>query len=301
MPLNPNHLMTFAVVARCHSVTRAAELLALGQPAVSGQLKQLQDAVGEPLYERRANHIVPTPAGEGLLEYAERLERTLRDAEEYARRLQSVNAGTLRIGSTTTISSYYLPRHVAQLQTLHPGVHVYMTTGNTQEIVQGLAGLDLAFVEGPVPAGELPPKYRLLPWRDDEIVLIVRQDHEIARKYPDGVPLEVFARYQVIWREAGSGARQVVEKALNRAGIEAPVNIEITGVAGVKESVRAGMGIGFASFRAMRYENQALVARRIDPPHGLVWRLNIITPEERMQSRTAQAFLALCGESLEEN
>lgn len=296
MQINPTHLVTFALVARCQSVTRAAEILALGQPAVSGQLKQLQDAVGEALYERRAHQLALTPAGAGLLDYAESLERTLREAEEYARRLQSVNAGTLRIGSTTTISSYYLPRYIVQLQTRYPGVHVYMTTGNTQEIASGLAGLDLAFVEGPVPAEELPPKYQLLPWRDDEIVLIVHQDHEIAQKYPDGVPLEVFTRYQVIWREAGSGAREVVEQALERAGVIAPVNIEVTGVAGVKESVRAGLGIGFASSRALRYENEGLVARRINPPQGLIWNLNIIAPEQRMQSRTAQAFLALCRE-----
>lgn len=291
--MNPIHLLNFAVFARFRSITKAAALLNLGQPAISGQLKQLQDAVGEPLYERIGHQITLTQAGEGLLEFAERMEREFRGANEYIRSLRRMNAGTLRIGSTMTIASYYLPRHVVKLQTLYPGVHVYMHTGNTEEVAHKLTDLDLAFIEGPVALEELPAKFRMQPWKEDEIVLIVHQSHAIAQKYPQAVPLEVFAECQVIWREPGSGARQVVERALARAGIDAPVHIEVMGVAGVKESVRAGLGIGFASIQAMRHEDAGLVSRRINPPEGLRWQLNIIAPEEKMRSRVCQAFLDL--------
>lgn len=294
--MNPHQLLTFAVFARLKSVTRTAERLNLGQPAISGQLRQLQDAVGETLYERQGHRIVLTPVGEGLREHAERLERDLRDAKDYVRRLREVSAGVLRLGSTMTIASYYLPRYMVRLQTLYPGLQVFMTTGNTEEIVSRLPELDLGFVEGPVDREALLPCRCLLPWRVDEIVLIAREDHAIAREYADGVPLDVFARYQVIWREPGSGAREAVEHALAETGVNAPVHIEVTGVAGVKESVRAGLGIGFASSRALRNENAGLVARRINPPHGLFWQLNILAPEERLQSRAVRAFLALCAE-----
>jgi DNA-binding transcriptional LysR family regulator len=299
--MNPTHLLNFVVFARLRSITKAAAQLNLGQPALSGQLKQLQDAVGEPLYERVGHQIRLTQAGEGLLEYAERMDRDFRGATEYVRSLQRINTGILRIGSTMTIASYFLPRHMVRLQTLYPGVHVYMQAGNTEEIVHKLADLDLAFIEGPVELEALPAKFRMLPWKEDEIVLIVHQSHEIARKYPQAVPLDVFAGYQVIWREPGSGAREVVARALARAGIHAPVNIEVMGVAGVKESVRAGLGIGFASIQAMHYENAGLVSRRIDPPQGLRWRLNIIAPEEKMRSRVCQVFLDLVTATDEEN
>jgi DNA-binding transcriptional LysR family regulator len=291
--MNLNQLLTFAVVAKLQSITRAAEQLNLGQPAVSGQLKQLQEAVGEPLYERVGHQIVLTPAGRGLLEYAERMERDYGEAMDYIRRLRQVNVGTLRIGSTMTIASYYLPHHVVRLQTAYPGVQVFMSTGDTREIVQKLSELDLAFIEGPVDQEQLPAQFRMQPWKEDEIVLIVPREHEIAAKFPEAVPLEVFTRYQVIWREPGSGARQVVEKALNEAGIQAPVNIEVMGVAGVKESVRAGLGIGFASIQAMRNEDSGLISRRIHPPEGLRWQLNIIAPEEKMRSRACRALLNL--------
>jgi DNA-binding transcriptional LysR family regulator len=294
--MNPNQLLTFAVFARLKSVTRTAERLNLGQPAISGQLRQLQETVGEALYERQGHRIVLTPAGEGLREYAERLEHDLRDATDYVRRLREVSTGMLRLGSTMTIASYYLPRYMVRLQTQYPGLQVFMTTGNTEEIVDRLHELDLGFVEGPVDKEALLPCRCLLPWRKDEIVLIAREDHAIAREYVNGVPLDVFAHHQVIWREPGSGARQVVERALTEAGVHAPVHIEVTGVAGVKESVRAGLGIGFASSRALLNENAGLVARRINPPHGLFWQLNILAPEERLQSRAVRAFLALCAE-----
>jgi DNA-binding transcriptional LysR family regulator len=291
--MNLNGLLTFAMVARLRSITRAAEQLNLGQPAVSGQLKQLQEAVGEPLYERSGHQITLTPAGLGLLDYAERLERDYGEALEFIRRLKQVSVGTLRIGSTMTIASYYLPRHLVRLQTAYPGLHVTMATGNTEEIVRRLSGLDLGFIEGPVAAELLPAQFRLLPWKQDEIVLIVPKDHEITAKFPESVPLDVLTRYQVIWREPGSGARQVVERALAASGIAAPVNIEVMGVAGVKESVRAGLGIGFGSSQAMRNEEGGLVPRRIGPAEGLRWQLNIIAPEEKMRSRACRAFLDL--------
>jgi len=81
---------------------------------------------------------------------------------------------------------------------------------------------------------------------------------------------------------------------LLEAGIIAPVHIEVTGVSGVKESVRAGLGIGFSSSQALRNEREGLVARRINPPHGLIWHLNIIAPKAVIQSRVAKAFIGLC-------
>jgi DNA-binding transcriptional LysR family regulator len=292
--LNPNHLLTFAVVARFKSITLAAQHLHLGQPAVSGQLKLLQGAVGEALYERKGHHIELTPAGKGLLEYAQKMDTDYNQAIDYVRCLQQINTGFLRLGSTTTIASFYLPRHVVQLQTLYPGVQVFMKTWDSAEIIRNLGDLDLGFIEGPVDEKELPGNYVVIPWQDDEIVLVLPEDHCLAQAYPESVPLDVFTEYPVIWRETGSGARDVIEQALAAAGIVAPVSIEVTGVSGIKESVRAGLGIGFSSFQALRNEAKGLVARRINPPDGLIWHLNIIAPKQVLQSRVAKVFLELC-------
>ncbi len=292
--MNPNHLLTFAVLARLKSITKTAEFLHLGQPAVSGQLKLLQEFVGEPLYIRKGHQLELTPAGEGLLECANRVDKDIKQAIEYVRNLKQVNAGQLRIVSTMTIASYYMPQLVVQLQTEHPGVQVFMETGDTAEIIDKIADFDIGFVEGPVDKKLLPANYEVLPWLKDEIVLVLSDQHELAKKYPDTVPLSVFTEHQVIWRESGSGARKAVEKALLEAAIVAPVNIEVTGVSGVKEAVRAGLGIGFSSSQALRNERQGLVARHIQSANGLTWHLNIIAPSSIIQSRVAKAFLDLC-------
>lgn len=292
--MNPQHLLTFSVVARLKSITLTAQHLHIGQPAVSGQLKLLQTFVGEPLYERKGHQIELTPAGEGLLKFADKMDSCYNQALEYVRNLQKISTGLLRIGATMTIASYYLPKYVVELQTNYAGVQVFMKTLDTAGTLDNLYNLDLGFIEGSLQGVELSSNYQIIPWQKDEIVLVIPENHILTTQYTDFVPLEVFSQHQVIWREQSSGGRQVVEAALLEAGINAPVNIEVTGVSAVKESVRAGLGIGFSSSLALKNEAAGLVSLRIGSHQGLTWQLNIIAPKPALQSRVTQAFLALC-------
>ena len=292
--MNPQHLLTFSVVARLKSITLAAKQLNIGQPAVSGQLKLLQTFVGEPLYERKGHQIELTGAGTGLLEYADKMDSCYSQALEYVHSLQKISTGVLRIGATMTIASYYLPKFLVELQTRHKGVQVFMKTLDTAETLRNLYSLDLGFIEGSLADFELSSNYQVIAWQKDEIVLILPENHTLATEYTDYVPVQVFNQYQVIWREPGSGARQIVEQALLEAGIKANIKIEVTGVSAVKESVRAGLGIGFSSAMALKNESKGLVSRRIGTQQGLTWQLNIIAPKPALQSRATQAFLDLC-------
>jgi len=292
--LNPQHLLTFAVVARLKSITLTAKHLNLGQPAVSGQLKLLQTFVGEPLYERKGHRIELTAAGQGLLKYADKIADCYTQSLEYVRSLQQISTGVLRIGASMTIASYYLPKFLVELQTNYAGVQVYMKTLDTAETLDNLYHLDLGFIEGTLQGVDLPSNYEIISWQQDEVVLVVPENHVLALEYADFVPLEVLTQHQVIWREQGSGGRQVVESALLGAGIHAPVNIEVTGVSAVKESVRAGLGIGFSSSLALKNESVGLVSRRVGSGDGLTWQLNIIAPKPALRSRVTQAFLELC-------
>ena len=292
--MNPQHLLTFAVVARLKSITLTAKQLNIGQPAVSGQLKLLQAFVGEPLYERKGHQIELTAAGIGLLEYAGEIESSYTQALDYVHSLQKISTGVLRIGATMTIASFYLPKFLVELQTRHKGVQVFMKTLDTAETLRHLYSLDLGFIEGALVDVELSNNYQVIAWQKDEIVLILPESHPLATEYADYVPLQVFTQYQVIWREPGSGARQIIEQALLDAGIKIDVQIEVTGVSAVKESVRAGLGIGFSSVMALKHENKGLITRRIGVQEGLTWQLNIIAPKPVLQSRATQAFLDLC-------
>ncbi|NYH20332.1 DNA-binding transcriptional LysR family regulator [Paraburkholderia bryophila] len=178
--MTPDQLITFAAVAEHRNISRAAVALHLSQPAVSGQLRQLQDEFGEPLYQRDGRGVRLTPAGEQLASYASRLRDTWRQAHAYRDALRGLEQGTLRIGASTTPASYLLPYLIAEFHRRFPEVTLHAADGNTTEIVGALGSVDIAMIEGPVGA-DLPPDTAVHAWREDEIVAIMPSSHPLAR------------------------------------------------------------------------------------------------------------------------
>lgn len=289
--MTPDQLITFATVAEHSNISRAAVALHLSQPAVSGQLRQLQDEFGEPLYQREGRGIRLTAAGEQLAVYATRIRETVGQARAYRNALRGLERGTLRIGASTTPASYLLPYLIAAFHRQHPEVTVHTIDGNTTEIVAALGSLDIAMIEGPVGA-DLPPGTEVTAWREDEIVAIAPGGHPLAA-VSGGVTLEAVCAHSLVLREGGSGVRQLVERACARAGAQMRVALEIAGVEGVKEAVRAGMGIGFVSAMSMRHEDGALQRLRI-APEPLTRRFSILMPHGAAASQAATRFYALC-------
>jgi DNA-binding transcriptional LysR family regulator len=291
--MTPDQLITFAAVAEHRNISRAAVALHLSQPAVSGQLRQLQDEFGEPLYQRDGRGVRLTPAGEQLASYATRLRDTWRQAHAYRDALRGLEQGTLRIGASTTPASYLLPYLIADFHRRYPDVTVHTADGNTSEIVGALGSVDIAMIEGPVGA-DLPPDTAVHAWRQDEIVAIMPRSHPLAQAgEARRVALADVGSYPLVLREAGSGVRQIVERAFARAGVPMRVALEIAGVEGVKEAVRAGMGIGFVSAMSMRHENGALGLFSLSP-EPLTRRLSILVPHASAPARVVEQFLALC-------
>ncbi|WP_395070595.1 LysR family transcriptional regulator [Paraburkholderia silvatlantica] len=299
--MTPEQLITFAAVAEHLNISRAALALHLSQPAVSGQLRLLQEEIGESLYQRDGRGVRLTPTGEQLAGYAARLRDTWRDALAYRDALRGLERGTLRIGATTTPASYRLPYLVAQFHSRYPQVKLETSSGNTTDVVGMLGAVDIALIEGPV-GEQLPPDTAVHPWHEDEIVAIVPRSHALASPLDaqgeavapmPAITVEALAQWPLVLREDGSGVRQVVERAFASAGVPMRVALEIAGVEGVKEAVRAGMGIGFVSAMSMHHENGAL--RQISfGPEPLARRFSILVPHAGAASRVAQRFLELC-------
>jgi DNA-binding transcriptional LysR family regulator len=294
--MTPDQLITFAAVAEHRNISRAAVALHLSQPAVSGQLRQLQDEFGEPLYQRDGRGVRLTPAGEQLASYAARLRDTWRQAYAYRDALRGLESGTLRVGASTTPASYLLPYLIAEFQRRYPQVSLHTADGNTADIVGALASLDIAMVEGPV-GTDLPPDTAVHPWREDEIVAIMPRSHPLAQSGAGAagggrVELAALGAHPLVLREAGSGVRQMVERAFVRAGVPMRIALEIAGVEGVKEAVRAGMGIGFVSAMSMRHEGGALCLFSFSP-EPLTRHFSILVPHASAPSRVVERFLAL--------
>jgi len=290
--MTPEQLISFAAVAEHRNISRAALALHLSQPAVSGQLRLLQDEFGEALYQRDGRGVRLTPAGEQLAAYAGRLRDSWRDACAFRDALRGLERGTLRIGASTTPASYLLPYLMAAFRRAYPDVKLETMSGNTADIVGTLDTLDIGLIEGPVGA-QLPPGTSVHPWHEDEIVAIAPYAHPIALQTGERIALAALGDYPLVLREDGSGVRQVVERALTEAGVPMRIGIEIAGVEGVKEAVRAGMGVGFVSAMSMRHEDSALTTIRLGPA-PLSRRFSILVPHAGAASRAAQRFLDLC-------
>jgi len=290
--MTPDQLLTFACVADVGNISRAAAQLHLSQPAVSGQLRMLQDWFGEPLYRRQGHGVALTAAGERLAEQARQLRQIYQRAQALRDAWGGLESGSLRLGASTTPASYLLPGMVAWFHRQFPAVALHLSDGNTRQIVERLPTLDLAFIEGDVPAG-LAPDTAVHPWREDEVVAIVRADHELARR--DKATLRQIAAHPLVMREPGSGVRRLVEQAFEAVGLKPGTALELAGVEGVKQAVRAGLGVGFVSAMSMRHEDGTLAAVRITP-RPLTRTLSILVPHADTAARAAQRFLESCLE-----
>ena len=291
--MTPEQLLTFACVADTCNISHAAERMHLSQPAVSGQLRLLQESFGEPLYRRSGRGIALTALGESLARSARQVQQGHAQAMALRDAARGLDLGLLRLGASTTPASYLLPTLVAGFRQHHPGVEVRIADGNTQDIVELLPELDMAFIEGEVPGG-LPNGLAVHAWREDEVVAIVGAGHPLAGRGQVG--WQALAQHEWVMREGGSGVRRLVEQACQAAAVAPTVSVYLAGVEGVKQAVRAGLGVGFVSALSMRHDDGLLQVLRI-APEPLTRTLSILLPNADMPSRVARDFLdrALAG------
>lgn len=290
IPMTPDQLITFSVVAEHGNISQAARALHLSQPAVSGQLQALQSSFGEALYRRQGRGIALTPAGQRLLGPANRLRVAMQEAFDERLANQRLATGCLRIGASTTPASYLLPEAVAQFKRAHPGIDVQMVAGNTGEIMARLPELDIAVVEG-----ELSPKAlsqsQVIPWQTDEVVAVLPPDHPLAKR--TSIELTELATHSLVMREDGSGVRNLVIKAFADQGLMVSGYLELAGVEGIKQAVRAGLGVGFVSKLSLGHEDGTLTGMRIGA--GLTRSIRIVLPGLSKAAKAAHAFMRVMG------
>lgn len=258
MALNLHLVRIFAAVAEEQSFTRAALRLMISQPAVSKAVQELERQIGSALLERETGGVRLTEAGATLYRHARTIFATERVAEEELAALQGLRRGTLHIGASTTIAIYLLPRLLGAFQRRYPGIEIHLTSANTHEIARLLLDyrLDLALVEGPVEDRQID----VVPWRDDELVVIAAPDHPLAQQA--SIDLQALAAAPFITREPGSGTGAVAAQALQAHGLEPRIVLELGSTEAIKQAVAAGLGIAIVS-RATLDDQLALGRVRI--------------------------------------
>ncbi|HVJ08345.1 MAG TPA: LysR family transcriptional regulator [Acidisarcina sp.] len=259
-------ITVFRAVARHLNFSRAAEELLLTQPAVTQQIKALEDEFGVPLFDRSGGRITLTPAGERLQPYAEHLKTISNEAYEAVTSAAGNHAGKLALGASQTIGQYVLPNLVAAFLREHPRVAISAVSGNTDEMLDALVArrIQLAMIEGPA----LRKDIHIEPFMEDQIVLVVPASHEWAEHT---IQIDALKGAPLLMREFGSGSRRVIEAALAKAGLrkkELRTIMELDSTEGLLSAVEAGLGVTFVSRWAVR--NQlALGTLRLARVHGI--------------------------------
>jgi len=251
--LNLHHLRLFTAVVDQGGFTKAASTLNLSQPAISKSLKELEDGLQLSLIDRSARSIKLTEAGRLLYERGRELFGVERVAERELRELRGLKRGVLRVGASTTIATYFLPPVLGRFHLRHPRVRIQASSANTRTILRRLleSKIDLALVEGPVSH----PRVDVLPWREDELVVIAPSDHRLLGR--DGLSAADLVDEQFLVREPGSGTREVTEAALARSGVQLHNTMRVGGTEVMKQAVAAGLGLAIVS-RAAAADQLAL-------------------------------------------
>jgi len=206
-------LKVFRIVAEQLNFRKAAEHLFLTQPAVTLQVKALEEDLGIRLFDRAANRISLTPQGSLLLEYAKKIAALVSQAEQALGGGDGKVSGELSLGVSTTIAQYFFPRLLRAFLDENPRVKFSLHSGNTGEIVQLLleSKLAIGLIEGPARDHGI----RTEPFMQDELVLITPPAFESVR-----LSRGQFVASRLLMREHGSGSRHVVETALENAGFK---------------------------------------------------------------------------------
>jgi DNA-binding transcriptional LysR family regulator len=291
MSFSDTRLRVFYSVARHLSFTRAAEELYLTQPAITFQIRQLEEHFNTRLFDRHHNRITLTDAGEAVFHYAERILDLYREAEKAVSEMTGVTRGIIRLGASTTIGEYLLPPILSGYHERFPSVQVRLTIQNTRLVVRRLedATIDIGMVEGPVKNKNIT----ILPCTEDELVVIMAPTHVLA-PLPE-IPLTRLKEFPFVSREEGSGTRSVINEFMAKAGMAYDALdhvLELGSTEAVKGAVEGGVGLSIVSSASLRKELELgrLAARRLK---GITMKrqINFVFQKQKFRSRAVEEFL----------
>lgn len=272
------------------SFTRAAEALYMTQPAVTFQVKQLEEQLNVRLFDRGSSRISLTPAGELAFDYAERILDLSAELETRLAEMTGQMRGLLLLGACSTAAESALSPLLAEFNALHPQVQLRLSVANSESIENRVAehALDVGLIEGAPRSASLQAEV----CGQDEMVVVCTPDYPLAtcREVAPAALLE----FEFISREPGSGAREVAENALRAAGVD-PTSLKTLMELGSPQALKGvvATGIGFAMLARSSVERElrqgSLVAVPFKPP--LARSISLIYPKDRFRSRLLNHFI----------
>lgn len=239
--MNIDSLRLFCLVVEEGSISQAARLSGLSQPAVTKQMHQLENTYGTLLFDRTDGKLKLTSAGKTLYPYAKEIVKDYNRSKETIQQLIGNDDRKLHVGASLTIGEYFLPKILGVFKRNHPSVRLLLEIGNSPNILEKLSNdvIDIAFVEGVVENKH----FTVEKFADDELILVCPTGHPwTKRQYIDIAEL---AKEHMIWRESTSGTRLILEQALKEFGVLNKIQsyMELGSTQAIKSAVEAGLGI----------------------------------------------------------
>jgi len=269
MDFTLHQLNVFGMVARHKSMTEAARQLHMTQPAVSIQIKQLQQAVDIPLVEVVGRKLYLTEAGEILYQAYQTVDQELESFDAAISQLKGGLKGTLTISSAST-AKYFLPYLLGEFQTRYPQVDIALKVTNRNEVLRHLSQneYDLAVLT------QLPDdkSTTAIPFLDNPLVIGAPYDHPLSKE--KNITIDQLKGQPFIYREKGSGTRMMMEEYLNEKDISPKPTMELSTNEAVKQAIRAGIGLSIISELSIANEvslNQLSVLDMPDFPITTRW------------------------------
>lgn len=265
--MSDRRLQVFHTVAKLLSFTKAAESLHMTQPAVTFQVRQLEEQLNTRLLDRTHNRISLTEAGQVVYEHAIKIFELYSRMENAVKKITGEISGTLTLGASTTIAEYMLPALLGDFRTRFPDINIQLRVSNTEGIVAMIENneIDLGVVEAPVHNKNLVIEL----CRQDQLVCVVPPDHPLADQAT--ATLKDIMQYPYICREEGSGTREVIneyQRQHNMPENSLKLSMELGSPEAIKGAVEAGMGISIVSIVTISKELElnTLKAVNLEPP-----------------------------------
>lgn len=241
-------ISVFDAVSRHLSYSRAAETLHLTQPAVSMQIKQLEESIGVPLFEQLGKKIYLTEVGKEFKQYCQNILQQLADAESMFDDFKGMS-GKLSICVAST-ASYITPHLLAVFCQRHPETQVSLSVTNRENVLQRLTNneTDMAIMGRPPEGLDLDA----MPFMENRLAIIAPIDHPLANA--SDIPMSRLSEETFLVREQGSGTRITMERFFAERGIQLTTGTEMSTNEAIKQAVQAGMGLGILSLNTVSLE-----------------------------------------------
>jgi len=242
-------LQTFIEVAREKSVSKAAERLFVTQPAVSMQIRQLEDAFGLALIEPIGRNIRLTNAGQEFLTHAIAALAQLKDLESIMAEHVGMKKGRIDLAIVST-AKYFVPMLLVRFSQLLPGIEIKLRIDNRENILGMLSRSEIDLVI----MGRAPTTLdcEATPFATNPLAIVCAPDHPLARR--KRLSIDTLKDYEFVVREQGSGTRAAMERLFAQHDLPLKVVMEMPSNETIKQAVMAGMGLSFLSLRTVRHE-----------------------------------------------